>query len=118
MDISKLPEPLRSRVAERSALPTIDKVRHFLHGYVSDGETTDEIRDHIRQTARRNTFFLRQYLAAIEEILNTPQPPGTLMHLVEGDGNRCIDHDQTDPGAAVVLREFADLLRSEIEEVE
>ncbi|WP_238490601.1 hypothetical protein [Actinoplanes flavus] len=118
MDISKLPEPLRSRAEERTALPSIDKVRHFLHGYVADAEGSEEIRQHVRRTARRNTFFLRQYLAALEEILNEPQPPGTLLRLVEVDANRGIDHDQTDRGAAVFLREIADLLRSVLEEVE
>ena len=118
VNVSGLPEPLRSRVTDRTDLPTLDKVRYFLHAYVADDFELEEIRQNIRRTARRNTFFLRQYLAAMAEVLSEPQPPGTLMRLVEGDANRCIDHDQSDEGAAVVLRELADLLQSVIDEVE
>ncbi|MBW6439320.1 hypothetical protein KZ829_36915 [Actinoplanes hulinensis] len=48
VDPSRLPEPFRSRAEERSALPSIEKVRHFLHGYVADATNSEEIRDDIR----------------------------------------------------------------------
>jgi len=116
MDTSGLPEAVRARIAERTALPAIDKVRALLHGYVSDAETLDEIRRDLRSTARTNTLFLQQYLTALETILSEPQTPGTLLRLVEGDGNWGIDHDQTDGGAAVFLAQLAQLLRDVIAE--
>ena len=114
MDTSGLPEAMRARIAERTALPPIEKVRALLHGYVSDAEAFDEIRQELQSTARTNTFFLSQYLAALETVLSEPQPPGTLLRLVEGDGNWGIDHDQTDAGAAVFLGEIAQMLRDVI----
>jgi len=116
VDTSGLPESLRARIAERSALSPIDKVRKLLHGYVADAEDFGEIRANLLHTARTNDFFLRQYLDALESILVEPQPPGTLLHLVEGDANWGIDDDQTDAGAAVFLRKVAELLRSVIDE--
>ncbi|WP_433302085.1 hypothetical protein ACQP2F_08030 [Actinoplanes sp. CA-030573] len=118
MDTSELPESVRARIAERSALPAVDKVRALLHGYVADAETFSEIRDELASTARTNTVFLRQYLAALETILTEPQPAGTLLRLVESDGNWGIDHDQTDAGAAEFFRRLADMLREVIGEVE
>jgi len=114
MDTSGLPESLQARVAARSALPPIEKVRALLHSYVEDAEDFDEIGAALRRTARTNDFHLRQYLEALETVLAEPQPPGTLLRLVEGDANWGIDHDQTDAGAAVFLHELADLLRSTI----
>src|SRR4051794_10626582 len=116
MDTSGLPESLRARIAERSAQPAIEKVRALLHGYVADAESFDEIKAELRRTARTNDFYLRQYLDALDVILAEPQPPGTLLRLVEGDGNWGIDHDQTDAGAAVFLRDVAEMLRSVVNE--
>ncbi|MFF5292828.1 hypothetical protein [Paractinoplanes globisporus] len=115
MDTSGLPESVRARIAERTALPAIDKVRSFLHGYVADAETLDEVQLEIQDTANVNTLFLRQYLEALETILSEPTPPGTLLRLVEGDANWGIDHDQTDAGAAAFLAGLARMLRSVIE---
>lgn len=116
MDTSGLPESLRARIAERSALPQIEKVRALLHGYVADAETFHEIRAELRRTARTNDFHLRQFLDALDAVLSEPQPPATLLRLVEDDANWGIDHDQTDAGAAVFLREIAEMLRSVLAE--
>lgn len=87
----------------------------MLSKYLSDALDLAEVEQGFRRTARRNTFYLEQYLAALETILNEPQPPGTLLRLVEYDANWGIDHDQTDNGAADFLREIANLLRVAIE---
>ncbi|MEV4344007.1 hypothetical protein AB0J83_05970 [Actinoplanes sp. NPDC049596] len=113
MDTSGLPESLRARIAERSALSPIDKVRALLHGYVHDANSFDEIRDELEDTAETNTLFLEQYLAALETILAEPQPEGTLLRLVAGDGNRGLD-DPTDASAAVYLRRLHETLQSVI----
>ncbi|MCY1141903.1 hypothetical protein OWR29_28245 [Actinoplanes sp. Pm04-4] len=117
MDTSGLPDSIRRRIAQRSALPAIDKVRSLLHGYVADAEDIAEIRAELLRTARTDSFFLRQYLDALDTVLAEPQPPGTLLRLVEDDANWGIDHDQTDAGAAVFLREVAATLRSVLAEV-
>ncbi|UQU63442.1 hypothetical protein COUCH_31190 [Couchioplanes caeruleus] len=118
MDTSGLPEPMRARIAERMALPAIEKVRALLHGYVADAEDFHEVRRDLASTARTNTVFLRQYLDALEAVLAEPQPAGTLLRLVEVDANWGIDHDQTDAGAAVFLREIARLLQDVLDAVE
>jgi hypothetical protein len=115
VDTSGLPESLRARITERTSLPPIEKVRAFLHGYVADADGFDEIRDELRTTARANTIFLEQYLQALEVVLAEPQPPGTLLRLVEGDANHGID-DQTEAGAAAYLHELVRLLRTVINE--
>ena len=113
-----LPESLRARIAERTALPPIEKVRSFLHTYVADADDFDEIRSGLRATAQPNSFYLEQDRDALQTILGKPQPPGTLLRLVEGDGNWGMDHDQTDRGAAAFLGEVFDLLRAAIDEVD
>jgi hypothetical protein len=117
MDNPDLPEPLRARLAERQARPSVEKLRSFLHVYVEDSLDLDEVRDEIRQTAQDDTSQLRNDLAALEAVLAEPHEPGTLLRLVEGDGNWGLDHDQTDAGAAAFLRELAQTLRSVIDEV-
>lgn len=109
--MSGLPDSARRRVAQRSALPPIDKVRALLHGYVADADDLVEVRAELQQTARTDTLFLRQYLEALEIVLAEPQPSGMLLRLVEGDANWGLDHDPTDAGAAVFLREVAEILR-------
>ncbi|MEU8817839.1 hypothetical protein [Actinoplanes sp. NPDC048796] len=117
MDTSGLPESLRARIAERSALSPVDKVRALLHGYVHDADSFDEIRDELEDTASTNTFFLKQYLVALETVLSEPQPDGTLLRLVAGDGNRGLD-DPTDAAAAAYLHRLLETLRTVIGSVE
>ncbi|WP_157751608.1 hypothetical protein [Actinoplanes derwentensis] len=78
----------------------------------------DEVMEEFRDSAQRDTFFLRQNLTALETILDEPQPPGTLLQLAEWDANWSMDHDPTNDGAAVFLRRLAEMLRSAIEEEE
>ncbi|XVV14265.1 hypothetical protein ACQP2X_07950 [Actinoplanes sp. CA-131856] len=113
MDTSGLPESLRARIAERSALSPIEKVRALLHSYVHDADSFEEIREELHDTAETNTLFLEQYQVALETILSEPQPEGTLLRLVAGDGNRGLD-EPTDASAAAYLRRLLETLRSVI----
>ncbi|GAA0475966.1 hypothetical protein Ade02nite_42240 [Paractinoplanes deccanensis] len=115
MDTSGLPESLRARIAERSALPPIEKVRALLHGYVHDSDGFDEVREELRDTAQTSTFYLEQYLTALETILAEPQPEGTYLRLVAGDGNRGLD-DPSDAEAIGYLRRLLETLRTVIAE--
>ena len=110
MDTSRLPEPLRARMAERDALPALEKVGSLLRGHVADTDGLEEVREELTMTARSSTRYLRQQLGAIETVLTEDLPAGTLLRLVEGDGLWPLDDDPTDAGAAHFLRELADLL--------
>ncbi|MBW6439321.1 hypothetical protein KZ829_36920 [Actinoplanes hulinensis] len=116
MDFSDLPEPMRNRIAERSARPPLDKVRDMLQTYVEDAEDLDEVRRELRDTTNFSTFYLHQYLAAFETILSEPQPPGTLLRLVAWDANWGMGENATDEAAAVFLREIAEMIRDAIRE--
>ncbi|MBL7256210.1 hypothetical protein [Paractinoplanes lichenicola] len=110
-----IPEPLRARLAEREARSDLEKVRSLLQGYVEDSDGIDEIRNGLARTARRNTHFLRQELAAVESLLTAELPSGTLFRLVAVNGGWDLDHDPTDAGAAVFLRELAGWVREAID---
>lgn len=97
-------------------MPSLPRVRRMLGIHVEDALDFDEVRRSLQQSARHNVYFLELDLEALETVLSEPQLPGTLLGLVEGDANMGIDHDQTDRGAAVVLREIAGMLRSVIDE--
>lgn len=110
-----IPEPLRARIAEREARSDVEKVRSLLESYVQDTDGIDEIRDGLASTARHNTYFLRQELAAVESLLSTDLPSGMLFRLVAVSGGWDLDHDPTDAGAAVFLRELAGWVQEAID---
>lgn len=112
MDESRLPDPLRARRAELDARSALQRVRDLLRSYVLGADGIEEIRSEFTDSAQTTTRFLRQDLAAIESVLAADLPAGTLLRLVEDDGNWGLDHDPTDAGAAAFLREIADVLRS------
>ncbi|WP_249997455.1 hypothetical protein [Actinoplanes sp. M2I2] len=118
MDTSRLPEPLRARIAEREARPAMEKARSLLRSYVVDTDGTDEIREQLLATARYNTYYLRQEVAALEEILTADLPQGTLFLLVSVDGGWPLDHDPTDDGATVFLGELAGWVHAAIDQAE
>jgi hypothetical protein len=116
MESPSLPEPLRARIAEQEARLATEKVRHFLHFYVADCDGLKEVRAEIQRTAGVDAPSLRQDLVTVEAVLAQEHTPGTLLRLVEGDGNWGLDHDPTDAGAATFLHELAQMLRSVLDE--
>nr|WP_221376466.1 hypothetical protein [Actinoplanes polyasparticus] len=101
-------------MAEQDARPPLRRVRDLLQTYVLDAVDLDEIRADMSDTAGFSTFAarsLRQDLEALEWALTADLPVGTLLHLVEDDANFGLDDDPTDAGAAVFLRQIADILR-------
>ena len=118
MDLSDLPEPMRRRIAELDARPALETARDFLGGFLADADGLEEVRQDLQRVAITSTRAHRRYLDALEVLLSEPQPAGTLLHLVEGDGNWALDDNPTDEGAAVVLRELQQMLRAVIDGVE
>jgi hypothetical protein len=80
-----------------------------------DAVELDEVRADLTDAAGYTTRYLRQDLEALESILAAELPAGTLLRLVEDDANFGLDHDPTDAGAAVFLRQIVDMLRQVID---
>jgi hypothetical protein len=117
MDISRLPEPMRSRIEARNALPPLERVREFLGSHVLDADSLDEIRADLRRTALFNTARHHGDLAALEAVVAEQLPAGTLARLVGWEANWVLD-DPSDAGAAQFLRDLAQMLRDVIDESE
>ncbi|MEV0897184.1 hypothetical protein [Actinoplanes sp. NPDC049802] len=118
LDRPDLPDWMRVRIEDRLTQPPIEAVRDLLQMYVNDSCGFDEIRRELRPVTGFETAFLRLQLDALERVLAEPQPKGTLLWLVELDANHGMDHDPTDRGAAVFLRQIADLVREALAEAE
>jgi len=115
--MSGLPESIRVRLARQEERPPLETVREFLLGYVADAENLDESGSRLRRIAQTSTRMHSRVLAAIESVLATSEPDGTLARLVGWDGNWVLD-DPSDAGAAEFLRGLADMLRSVLDEAE
>lgn len=59
---------------------------------------------------------VRGYAEAIDTLLATPQPQGTLRDMVAWDGNWVLDDPTSDEAAAAWLRDLAALIRSTLDE--
>ena len=103
-------------MAERDARPPLQKVRDLLRSFVLDTDGLHETRAEMSDAASYTTRYLRQQLDALEWALESDLPTGTLLHLVEDDANIGLDDDPTDAGAAVFLRQIADILREVLEQ--
>lgn len=117
MDMSRLPESLRARLAERATMAPLEKVKNFLHGTVSDAEDFDEIRAELRAIGQVTTFGLREDLAAFESVLADPGPEGELARLVARDANWVLD-EFSDRAAEGFLRSLVTMLRETIADAE
>ncbi|MFI5955228.1 hypothetical protein [Cryptosporangium sp. NPDC051539] len=116
MGSPRVPEPSQQQIAEQAVSLAVENVRRFLHSYVADSDGWDEVRREVRQTARVGAPTLRDDVAAIDAVVIGRHAPGTLLRLVEGDGNWNLDREATDAGAADFLRELAGLVRSVLAE--
>jgi hypothetical protein len=99
---------LRKRFAERLAAPPpppLDRARNFLTFFVHDYDP-----ELLKFEATDSPATVSDGVAAIEELLATPPPPGTLYQIVTHEGNRMLD-DETDAAAAAWLRDLTRQLR-------
>ena len=116
METPSLPEPLRARIETLAGRSSLETVRDFLRGHVTDTDGLDEVRADLAQVAEFDTVSLRQDLVAIESVLAEPPSAGTLARLVGWDANWVLD-DPSDAGAARFLGELAQMLRTVINRV-
>ncbi|MEV6600156.1 hypothetical protein AB0M36_25405 [Actinoplanes sp. NPDC051346] len=115
MESQDLPDPLRARVGQQRWRPAMYRMRHFMQSYVADSDGTEEIYAEVRRTVITDASSVRQDLEAVEMVLKDEHVPGTLLRLVEGDGNRALDHP-SDAEAAAFLHALAQLLRSALDQ--
>lgn len=106
----EIPERLRAR-ANQPPPPAIDQVREFLGAYVADSIGLDEVREQLTQMARVNRRTVERKAEAIDALLATPQPPGTLSWMVAADANWVLDDETSDVAAEAWLRDIAALIR-------
>ncbi|MFD4461784.1 hypothetical protein [Nocardia sp. NPDC058480] len=110
-----IPEALRARMNQPRP-PAIDQVREFLICHVADIDGLDDLRMDIARTARLNRRTVLRDAEAIETLLSTPQPPGTLSWMVAANGNWVLEDETSDDLAADWLRGLATLIREVVQE--
>ncbi|MEV0331149.1 hypothetical protein [Nocardia sp. NPDC050717] len=114
-DENRIPAPLLDRMTEPSPA-AIEQVRLFLVAYVADSEGMDEVRRHLSRLAARNRRAVWRDAEAIETLLETPQPAGTLSGMAAIYGNWVLEDETCDVLAGEWLRDIAILIREVIEE--
>ena len=105
-------EKLRKMLEARRAAPPpppLDIVRRFLHYYVHDSDWELLERD-VRGMLHVNPKVIVEAVIAIEHVIATPQPPGSLSRLVAYEGNWMLD-DESDTAAMAWFRELVSRLR-------
>jgi hypothetical protein len=108
-----LHEKIRAKLDAPPA-PPLEATREFLHSYVSDATSMDWVRQDVRRMIAINPRTVLQGLSGIERLLAEPSlPAGTLVRLVEIEGNRGLE-EPTDHGARAWLVALAEMLRQEL----
>jgi hypothetical protein len=113
VDVSRLPEPMRRRLEELNAQAPLDHVRTFMLGTFSAAQTLEEVRRDLTNIAASGTRGLQRDLNALEEVLASPLPEGTLAELVGWVGNWVLE-DPSDAGARRFLLDVSEMLREVI----
>ncbi len=108
--MSRLPEPMRRRMAEKRTEPPLAQVRDFLQSFLGDALDLDEARTTLRMLAQTNTRSIHLALDSIEQVVADPMMESELARLVGWDGNWVLE-DPSNAGAKVFLQEVADMLR-------
>lgn len=89
---------------EQPPPPPEEVVRWFLVHHFSDALSADEAFNSIHRMVQINARKTRQAVVAIETLLAEPPAEGTLLKLVEIDGNVALK-DATEAGARAWLRD-------------
>ena len=97
------------------AQEALEATRKFVHGYCADTDGLDQIKAELMGAVQFNPEPIKKSLQALETVLRTSYPEGTLARLVAWDANWPLD-DPSDAGARAFLTQFADLVRSVIDE--
>jgi hypothetical protein len=111
MDMSRLPESVRRKVAEQQTEPPLSQVREFLQSFFGDALDIDEVRSTLTTLASANTRGLHLALTALERVIADPTVECELARLVGWDGNWVLE-DPSNAGAKEFLKQLAEMLRS------
>jgi len=101
-------DDLRDHFEARLAAPSppaLERARSFLMYYVHDSDP-----ELLKVDVKNSTAAIIDGIEAIEEIMATPQVPGTLYQIVAYEGNRMLS-DDTDATAAAWLKKLTVDLR-------
>jgi hypothetical protein len=99
---------IRKHLEERLAappLPPLERARKFLTFFIHDYDPAL-----LEFEAKDSPAAVSDGVAAIEELLTRPPPPGTLYQIVTHEGNRMLE-EETDAAAASWLRGLMQQLR-------
>jgi hypothetical protein len=94
----------------------VEKSRNFIHSFVADALSLEEVKEHLTRYGRGFPQVLEKNLKDLEAVLSSELPWGTLLELVILDANIGLD-DPSEESARVWLENLADLVRSVIREL-
>jgi hypothetical protein len=104
-----IPEILKNKLNAASK-PPIEEAKQFLRRYWGDEAMLDAIRIQMENTISFSPSSIVRGLVAIEALLATPLPDGTLLDMVLWDANHPLD-DPSEQSAKVWLQEIAEFVR-------
>lgn len=91
--------------------PPLEAAAKFLRSFFAD-DSWEEAKERLTKLASRNTRAILAGLAGVEGLLaDPPAEKGALYDLVMWDANTSLDHNPTDEGAAIWLKEVAEMVR-------
>jgi hypothetical protein len=115
MDMSRLPEPMRRRMAEKRTDSPLAQVRDFLQSFFGDAMSLAEVQATLRMLASTNTRSIHLALSAIEQVVADPMMESELARLVGWDGNWVLE-DPSNAGAKAFLQQVAGMLREVLDD--
>jgi hypothetical protein len=104
-----IPESLKNRLNATSK-PPLEEAKQFLRRYWGDETRLDVIRTEMEDTISFNPISIVRGMVAIETLLATPLPNGTLLDMVLWDANHPLD-DPGEKSAKIWLQEIVEYVR-------
>jgi hypothetical protein len=105
-----IPEILKNKLNATSKL-SIEDAKQFLRRYWGDETMLESIRTQMENTISFSPRSIVRGLLAIEVLLATPLPNGTLLDIVLWDANHPLD-DPSEQSAKIWLQETVEFVRS------
>ncbi|MEH1766432.1 hypothetical protein [Nostoc sp.] len=105
-----IPEIIKNKLNTTSK-PSLEEARQFLRRYWGDETMLDEIRIQMENTVSFSPSSVIRGLEAIEAVLVTPLPDGTLLDMVLWDANYPLD-DPSEGSAKAWLKDISEFVRN------